>query len=347
MTSRRPASAMRADACVPLVETTRGAAVENIHFGSIAVVDRTGRLVYRAGDPDVAVFTRSTLKPFQALPLMLAGGADHFGFDQPALALLCASHSGEAMHLAVVRDMLARAACTVEQLQCGCQVPLRFGSLGQTPPADAHWSALHNNCSGKHAGFLAWCRWQGQSTDDYLAFGHPLQRRIREVIATLADLPEDQLIAGVDGCSAPNYALPLTCLALLYALLADDSSSDEAGQNMQRLFAAMTRFPELVSGTRRNDLDFMQAAPGDLVAKVGADGVQAIGIRSRGLGIAIKISDGDRRALCTAAVEVLRQLGVVEAVHTTSLAAWAAPGIANLRGMQTGSVRACFKLVSM
>jgi len=333
---------------VPLVETTRGmpgddAIVENIHRGAIAVVDATGTLLYRAADPHYLAFTRSALKPFQALPFVCDGGPALLNFGERELALMCASHSGEAVHLELVSTMLAKAGCRESDLHCGCHVPLHYTTFDETPPAQK-WTQLHNNCSGKHTGFLGWCRLHGAPLQSYLDLSHPLQLRIRRVIAELTEISEDRLALGIDGCSAPNYALPLSKLAQLYARLAKPAQTDPYRTELSLLYSAMTRYPELVSGLGRTDLAYMNTAPGDWISKGGADGVQAFASRSAQLGIAIKISDGTPRALHTAFVATLAQLGLLEGRSDALLRPWMNPSIRNYRGLETGAIRAVFTL---
>ncbi|MGZ9074716.1 MAG: asparaginase, partial [Burkholderiaceae bacterium] len=171
---------------VPLVETTRGGTTECVHYGSIAVVDARGKLIASAGDPDSLNFTRSALKPLQALPLIEDGGLAHYGFGSHELALMCASHSGEAMHVSIVQRILARVGLDESALQCGCHPPSFFAANEIAAPVGATWSSLHHNCSGKHAGFLAYCRMHGLQTENYLDSGHPLQQRIRTTTARFA-----------------------------------------------------------------------------------------------------------------------------------------------------------------
>lgn len=330
---------------VPLVEVTRGNDVECIHNGSVAVVDTDGGVLYQAGDPAFLTFTRSTLKPFQAVPFLAGGAIDQLGFDQAETALLCASHSGEPIHLQHVQSMLRKSGCDEHQLRCGCHVPTHYAALGQSPPAGETFNQLHNNCSGKHAGFLAYCVQHGHPLETYLDPMHPLQRAIRDSVTHFADIPVQELRSGTDGCSAPNYAMPLKKLAHLYAQLAQEREDPRYGNVLQTLYRAMTTHPELVSGTGRSDLAFMETASGDWVAKAGADGVQAIGVRSAGLGIAVKIADGNMRAVYTAAVSVLHQLGLVDNPESTPLAPWVRPQIKNFNGLLTGEVRAAFRLV--
>jgi L-asparaginase II len=337
-----------ADTHVALIETTRGLAghadgeyVENIHYGSIAVVESTGKLLHKAGNPDWVTFSRSTIKPFQATPFVTDGGMAHFGLSLPEIAMLCSSHSGEPFHEAAVNSILSKAELGVADLQCGCHTPMMFSTLRQKPPADARWTALHHNCSGKHAGFLAWCKLNDKLTETYLGFEHPLQHAIRRSLSIWCDVKPESLVAGTDGCSAPNYALPLRKLALGYARLV----SSKGGGTAKTLFDAMTLHPEHVSGTGRHDLAFMRQGKGDWVAKIGADGVQVIGVRSAGIGIAIKVIDGDQRAVIAAAVETLRQLGIVEKVEDSILAAWAQPTIVNATAKVTGRMKPVFTLM--
>jgi len=334
---------------IPLVATTRGYpdsgnAIENVHTGSVAVVDVNGRLLWSAGNPAYPTFTRSALKPFQALPFVLSGGPERFGLTRDELALLCASHSGEDMHLQAVRSILGKIGLDESHLECGCHVPLYYESVSQPAPERRSWTAIHHNCSGKHSGFLAWCRLHDALTRGYVERAHPLQQAIRATLAEAVQLPQDRLPAGIDGCSAPNYALPLDRLAHLYARLAQGGRDRQYGQPMGDLFDAMTSRPDLVSGEARSDLAWMTAGRGDWVAKVGADAVQAIGIRSAGIGIAIKIADGAGRALHTATYNVLDQLGLLDNERRTMLERYRQPEIRNARGTVTGDIRPLFAL---
>ena len=329
---------------VPLIERTRGGTLECQHLGAVAVVDTQGRLLASAGDPYWRSFTRSTLKAFQALPLMQAGGPAHFGFTPRQVALLCASHSGEASHVAEVDGMLARTGLRYQALRCGCHVPYIYND---TPlPPGLQFDERHNNCSGKHAGFLAWCVQHGAALDSYEDPVHPLQAAIRLHVARIAGLDEQDLVMGIDGCSAPNYAMPLAHLARSYARLATGIADGEFGESFAQLSAAMTAHPDLVSGTGRNDEAFMRVGRGDWVSKVGADGVQVIGSKSRGEALAVKIADGDKPALFAATVEVLEQLGWLDDPQREALAPWRAREIRNARGLLVGERVAAFRLTT-
>ena len=202
----------------------------------------------------------------------------------------------------------------------------------------------HNNCSGKHSGFLAYCVQHGQSVDDYIAPDHPLQHAIRRDVARAVGLSVEDLKPGTDGCSAPNYAMPLSKLAYGYARLASGERDTEFGSSFAQLSQAMTRHPEMVSGTGRSDLAFMQAGRGDWVSKVGADGVQVIGSTLRGEAFAIKIIDGNKPALYAATVEVMDQLEWLDAEQRESLRPWRAQPLINARGTLVGERLPTFKL---
>ncbi|MCD6061137.1 MAG: L-asparagine amidohydrolase (L-asparaginase II)-like protein [Moraxellaceae bacterium] len=328
---------------VPLVETTRGSTRECMHFGAIAVADATGRVLAQAGDPHWVTFTRSTLKPLQALPFVQGGGVQHFGLTPANLALLCASHNGEAMHVEQVEDILGKAGVGYKRLQCGCH-PAKAGELGPTPPADLQVDERNHNCSGKHSGFLAWCVQHGAPLETYLEPAHPLQRAIREHVAEAVGLQQQQLAMGIDGCSAPNYAMPLANLARGFARLASGTRDAQFGESFAALADAMTSRPELVSGTGRNDVAFMQAGRGDWVTKVGADGVQVVASRSRGQAVALKISDGSKLALYAATVEALDQLGWLDAQQREALRPWRWEMIASVKGAPVGERKTVFRL---
>ena len=329
-------------ALVPLVETYRGGTLECTHFGAVAVVDTQGKVLAHAGDPHWVSFTRSTLKALQALPFVRAGGPKFFDFTRDQIALLCASHSGEPLHVAQVDAILDKAGLSYKTLQCGCHVPY-FVDAG-VGPAPAHVDERHNNCSGKHAGFLAHCVQQGWPTGSYIAPAHPLQQAIRRDVGRAVGLDPEDLKAGIDGCSAPNYAMPLAHLARGYARLASGGADGEFGESFALLADAMTSRPDLVSGTGRSDQAFMRAGRGDWVTKAGADGMQVVASRSRGEGFALKISDGNKAAVNAATVAVLDQLGWLDAQQRDELRPWRSESIANIRGTLVGERRPAFTL---
>jgi L-asparaginase II len=327
-----------------LIEHTRGPLAEIVHAGAIAVVNAQGALQASVGDPHAMAFTRSTLKPFQALPFLQGGGIQHFGFSLAQTALLCASHNGEDMHIAQVDGMLKKIGHTHHSLQCGCHVPLRFSYGGLTPPANALFDERHNNCSGKHTGFVAFCVQHGLSLENHLAPQHPLQVAIHQAVMRVARSDSNSLVAGTDGCSAPNYAMPLSKLALCFARLASGAQDAEFGEHFALLAQAMGTHPEMVSGTGRNDLAFTQAGRGDWITKIGADGVQVIASISRREAIAIKVISGHMPALYAAAVATMNQLGWLDDAQRAALSPWAEQTLRNARGVQVGEVKPVFQL---
>jgi L-asparaginase II len=328
---------MQVPAHAPLVVTTRGGHVECVHHGSIAVVDERGRLVAGAGDPDAINFTRSALKPLQALPFVEDDGLARFGFGSAELALMCASHSGEAVHVATARRILDRIDARESDLQCGCHVPYFYQATDTPPPAGRKYGPLFHNCSGKHSGFLAYCRLHGQPFANYLDPDSPLQLRIARAARDVAS--GGAMPMGIDGCSAPNFAFPLSRLAHLFGRIA---RAETAALGAIRY--AMTQHPDLVSGTARFDLALMRAGAGDWVGKAGADGVQTVGIASKGLGIAVRICDGNPRALHAATIEALRQLDAMPGTVPADFARFERPPIRNLRGTEVGRVQPVFRL---
>jgi L-asparaginase II len=248
----------------------------------------------------------------------------------------------------MVESILGKIGMDESHLECGCAAPLYYDAVGLPAPIERRWRTLHHTCSGKHSGFLAWCRLHGVPSQGYVSPQHPLQQAIRATLSEAVQIGEDHLPTGIDGCSAPNYAMPLARLAHLYARLAQGSSANgpnrRLGSAFNDLFDAMTGRPDLVSGEARTDLAWMTTGANDWVAKIGADAVQAIGIRSAGIGIAIKVADGAVRALHPATYSVLEQLGLLDAKRREQLEPYRATVIRNARGTPAGEVRAVFTL---
>ena len=328
----------------PLIELTRNGISECFHAGALAVTDTEGRVIAQVGNPHWLCFTRSTLKALQALPLMQSGGAQKLGLTSQELALMCASHNGEDMHVEHVSSILKKGGNTYQQLRCGCHVPYRFSFNDKPLPDGFVVDERHHNCSGKHSGFLAYCSLHEVPKETYTELDHPLQQQIRKAVADVTGVASEDMGVGVDGCSAPNFAVPLSNLARSYARLAKPEVDDVYGASLKLLGDAMTAHPELVSGTGRSDADFMCVGRGDWVTKVGADGVQVIGSRSRGQAMALKIADGNKVALFAATVEALDQLGWLDDTQREELHVWRAQSLKNIKGLTVGERRSVFKL---
>ncbi|MEJ7813936.1 MAG: asparaginase [Rubrobacter sp.] len=292
----------------PLVAVGRGALVESVHRGRLAVCDPDGNVLEAAGDTEAYIYARSAAKPFQALPLVLSGAAEAFGLTDRELAVACASHNAEEPHLAAVRSILKKAGLTEDDLQSGAHLPLYEPEADGLIRNGEEPRPVHGNCSGKHAGMLAVCVHEGYETSTYRDPGHPLQRRILGLMAEVCGLREDEVLVAGDNCGVPAFALPLRSFATGLARVATGTALPEelAGAAL-RMRDAMREHPFMVAGTGRLDTDLMDST--NLLVKGGAEAVLAVGSQD-GWGIALKISDGAVRAVRPAALAVLGGMGV-------------------------------------
>jgi L-asparaginase II len=330
-----------------LVEILRGGRIESWHRGAIAVADAQGALAARWGDVEAPVFPRSAFKALQALPLVESGAADALGVSDEELALACASHGGEPMHVERVEAWLARIDCGEANLACGPHLPLHEPSAHAMLRAGERPCRLHNNCSGKHTGFLTVARHLHIAVEGYERPDHPVQVLVRQAIAELCDMKAADLPVSVDGCAAPNYAIPLARLARGMARLGDTASLPPArAQAAKRLLAAWKAHPLLVSGTGRACADLISDARGATVVKTGAEGVFTAVLPERGLGIALKIDDGAARAAETAMARLLTLLDAADE-HAPQIAKHLHPAVRNWRGDEVGERRPAEALASL
>jgi L-asparaginase II len=325
------------------VEVLRGGLVESVHDVYVAVTTADGRLVARAGRPELPVLARSAIKPFQALPLVLDGAADALGMTGRELALCCASHSGEPEHVEVARSILARAGVGEDALACGAQRPMSREAASALREAGRAPGRIHNNCSGKHAGMLALARHHGWPAEGYHLAGHPVQRRALAEMAGWAGVPEASIGTAVDGCGVVAFSLPLTAVAGAMARLVAAAARGEPGP--ARIVGAMAEHPFLVAGSHRLCTRLAEVTGGRVLAKVGAEGVYAAADRGRELGLALKTRDGARRGAEVALLAVLGELGLLHARELDALSAWARPRVRNTRDEVVGEIRAVAELV--
>ncbi len=322
-----------------LVELTRGERVESVHRGAIAIVDAKGQLRAHWGDISVPVYPRSAFKALQALALVETGAADAFAVSDVELALACASHSGEAMHTGSVNAWLQRIDCSDADLACGPHLPFHEPSAHAMLRAGQSPCRVHNNCSGKHSGFLTLARHLRVSIENYEQPHHPVQVLVRETIAGLCDLSSGSMPLGIDGCAAPNYAIPLQNLAQAMARLGDTDALEPARAGAaRRLVTAWKRNPLLVSGTGRACADLIEATSGQTVVKTGAEGVFTAVLPELGLGVALKIDDGATRAAETAMARVLVLLGAADE-NAPGISRHLSPSLRNWRGDIVGQRR--------
>jgi L-asparaginase II len=321
------------------IESLRGPGAESVHRVSAAVVDPVGRIAAHSGDVEFPTFLRSAAKPFQAIPAVADGAVARYAITPPELAVACASHNSERAQVAVVRALLARIGCTEGDLACGAHrslaVDLGVRADDEAPPADLEApSRLASNCSGKHTLMLALARASGWPVAGYHRPDHPVQRRVRAEVARWSGLAESQLVEGTDGCGVVAFRMPVRAMAAAFARLgvSDDPTATAVRE-------AMLAHPEMVAGQQRLCTAVMRAYPGDVLAKVGADGVYGLALPRRGLGAALKVEDGDNRCAMVALVALLAQLGL-EPDPREQLARFAAFPILNTRGETVGVVRA-------
>lgn len=328
---------------VPLIATIRGDQPENIFHGSVAVVLSNGRLLSRVGDMRTPMYTRSALKPFQAMPLV-AGFADQYALSDADIAVLCASHNGEAAHSTRVASLLKRAGRSDSDLQCGIHVPYYYTSNHLPPPEKGSYGRLQHNCSGKHAGMLMLANALGEPASNYTQRTHRVQEAIADSVAHFSGVASGKLVAGIDGCSVPNYAIPLPALAYAYSRLTRAEPDEIYGNAPMRIFQAMSQHAALVSGMGRNDLALNRAGAGDWIAKLGADGVQAIASRSRQTAITVKIADGDLPMLMLIVVTVLEQMGWMTDTARHALKSYVPGPLRNVAGHEVGHTTAVFQM---
>jgi L-asparaginase II len=326
-----------------MVEARRGPARESVHRVSVAVVDAAGVRVAWNGDPRFPTFLRSAAKPFQAIPLVADGAASRFGVTEPELALACASHNSEMRQVAIVRGLLERIGCAERDLACGphraLALDLAVPPDGEPPPDDlAPPSPLASNCSGKHTGMLALARELELPTAGYEHRDHGVQRRCRDEVARWTGVKPQDIRDGVDGCGVVSFQVPLEALALGFARLG--TTDDPAATAVRN---AMSRHPDLVAGRYRLCTELMQRYPGEIVAKVGADGVYGVTLPRRGLGVGIKVEDGHARATMVALIAVLDQLGL-DPLPSQALPRFARFPVLNTRGIEVGALGAAGSL---
>lgn len=339
---------MTSSSYMPIVELTRGEIVESIHFGAVAVVDFSGALLASWGDPDTVTFLRSSAKPFQALPFVERDGDLTLGFTSRELAIICASHSGTDEHVSVVSALQQKIGVSEADLLCGTHPPYHEPTYHAMLLRGEGLRPNRHNCSGKHTGMLAHAKLRGLPTADYISMSHPIQQSILQAFAEMCGVPLDQVEVGIDGCSAPNFAVPLHSAALAYARLCDPAGLEpQRAAACRRISAAMTANPDMVAGPGRFDTALMGLASGRILAKAGAEGYQGIGILpgalgpgTPALGIAFKIADGDGygRARPLVGVEILRQLGAISAAEAAQLSAFDARPINNWRMLDVGQM---------
>jgi L-asparaginase II len=349
----------------PLVGTWRGDLLECIQSGAVAITDKDGNLTASVGNPQLVTYLRSSMKPFQVLPFVEAGGVEQFNLSAQELAILCSSHHGTDGHVDVLKRIQEKVGISENFLQCGVHPPYSKSAQyelirrGESPTPNRH------NCSGKHTGMLAMCKLMGWPLENYLDPQHPLQQLILKTFTEMTNTSIHQISFGTDGCSAPVFAIPLHNSAMGFARLVDPSALNPLrAEACRKITTAMLAYPEMIAGQGGFDTCLMQATKGKIIAKSGAEGYLALGLLggtrdsgSKALGVAIKIIDGDTggdfyqgadhlegRARPIVGLEILRQLGALAPAELEKLAAFGPRFQKNWRGFSVGRFEPVFKL---
>lgn len=320
-----------------IVEAIRGEVVESIHRVHVAIVHADDGLIASTGNPAHQSFVRSSIKMFQVLPFVEAGGVDRFGLTQQELALCTASHGGEDFHVAAARSILAKAKLTEHALACGPHLPLHEPTAHAMTCAGEEPGRIHNNCSGKHSGMLAHCVQQQWVTNGYHRATHPMQQRVMSTLARWMRVESAEFDQGIDGCGLPTFSIALDAVALGCAKFAAAVADGERAP--VTVFNAMVAHPEYVAGTDRLDTALMRAAGRRVVAKVGAEGYYCAIVPSQRVGVALKVEDGSKRAAEPAILAVLRHIDVIGAEELDQLSRFAKPQILNTRDEVVGYLR--------
>ncbi|MDP3487998.1 MAG: asparaginase [Bacillota bacterium] len=329
-----------------LVHITRNSLIESIHRGDLAVVDSDGNLVYSVGSPKNKVaFIRSSSKPIQAIPIIECGAADHYSLSEEELAIFCASHNGEERHLNTVRSVLKKIGLDESALQCGTH----WSSHKPTADAMARQgltpSQINCNCSGKHSGMLTLSQFMGWSISNYTEITHPVQQAMLKSMALFAGLEAEDICIGTDGCGVPVFGVSVYHMARAFAKLANPIGLPlPIAHAAKRITSAMMNHPFLVAGSNRLCTTLMSAGKGNVFGKSGADGVYCVGLPQLGLGLAVKIEDGNGRANGPVMIEALRQLGALDPEQLHALAHMHSPKNYNHRKDLVGESKAVFTL---
>lgn len=329
-----------------LVELTRGGVVESIHRGDLAVVDFEGKLLYSVGNPrEKSAFIRSSSKPIQAIPVVESGAAARYGLTDQEVAVFCASHGAEDIHVETVLSILQKIGLPESALQCGRHLPLDKVSSEALLKAGEDPREVHCNCSGKHSGMLTLAQHMGWDVSNYLELNHPVQQAMLSAMAKFADIDREDITIGVDGCGVPVFGLPVYNMALAWAQLArPDHFSQETQSAATRIRSAMTKHPRLVAGTGRLCTGLMTALNGRMIAKSGAEGVYCAALLDKGIGLAVKIEDGNGRATGPAIIEALNQMGFLNTDDLNNLKNFHYPTLYNHRHDTIGQSRPVFEL---
>ncbi|MCX7923386.1 MAG: asparaginase [Clostridia bacterium] len=330
---------------VKLVEVTRGKVVESVHRGDVVVINTDGQILFYAGDPEKFTYMRSAAKPLQAITALEVGSVERYNLDLREIALMVASHSGEKEHISNLRNAMEKIGIEEKVLECGIHEPTNREAAKELIAAGKNPTKLHCNCSGKHIGLIAASEAKGFPIEGYQTEEHSVQKEVEKVIAEFCRADTNDIMKGIDGCGVPVYALPIKNMAVAYANLCNSEFLHGKYRKAQNyILSAMTMYPEMVAGTGKLDTILMKNFGDRVIGKTGAEGVYCAGIIGKAIGIAIKIEDGNSRAVGPVIFATLLQMGIIDQSEVEKVKDFWNPPILNHRGEKVGEIKAVFSL---
>lgn len=323
-----------------LVEVFRAGVLESFHRGVVCIVDRDEKVVYSEGDIHQLCYPRSALKFFQQIPLLMSGAAEHFDFNTEEIAIMCGSHNGEDRHIQMVNSILKKIGLSPDHLLCGAQYPSDKRSANRLITSGEKPGAIHNNCSGKHAGFLAYSVFLGADIKTYLEPHHPTQTEIRRIAAQFHAMDEAAMHVALDGCSAPIYAIPVYNQALAYMRLVNPAFGDtKLREACDRVVHAAREFPFMIAGSGRYCTDLIQTCADELIGKTGAEGIYSLAFHKEIFGACIKIDDGKMLPQYNVAQKLVERSGLFSKETLAPLHHYMEEPLRNFNNWETGSIK--------
>ncbi|HHV99890.1 MAG TPA: asparaginase [Clostridiaceae bacterium] len=330
---------------VKLVEVIRGNTVESIHKGDVAIVNSKGEIIHELGNAGRVAFFRSAGKPLQAIAALETGIVEEYGLGLNEIAIMVSSHSGEQEHIRTIKGMMEKTGINEDMLKCGVHEPVNREAARQLALAGESPTRLHCNCSGKHIGLIAASKLKNADVQGYHLESHPIQKDIKNIISEFCNVDLEEMETGIDGCSLPIYAVPLKNMALSYANLCDaEFNKGKYSKSQNYVISAMTMYPEMVAGKGRLDTEIMRNFGDRVISKMGAEGIYCAGIIGKNIGIAIKIDDGNSRAVGPAIIDILIQMKIIDKSEAEALINFWKPPVVNHNKVTVGKIRPVFKL---
>lgn len=323
-----------------LVEVYREGILESFHRGVVCVVDKDGKVLYSEGDVQQICYPRSALKLIQVLPLLEHGGMEHFGFTLQEIAIMCGSHNGEEEHQQVVNSILQKISLDKEHLFCGVQYPSDRKTANTLIKTDQKPHHIHNNCSGKHAGFLAYAVLRGWDTKDYINPQHPMQQEILQTTAEMYEYPKEKMTIAYDGCSAPIFSVPVYNQAVGYKNLVHPVQfSPQRQKACATIVEAISQYPYMVAGRGRYCTDLMQITAPRIIGKTGAEGIFSMGLTEEKIGVTIKIDDGKMLPQYNVAQRFVEATGIFTTEQLAPLKHYEREELTNFNKFVTGEIK--------